>query len=40
MKQTEANFDQMIQERQKKIEEIINCLKLSTVSTKKGKYNV
>ncbi|XP_038158071.1 E3 ubiquitin-protein ligase TRIM39-like isoform X1 [Cyprinodon tularosa] len=37
MKQTEANFDQMIQERQKKIEEIINCLKLSTQSAEKEK---
>ncbi|KAM4713989.1 LOW QUALITY PROTEIN: E3 ubiquitin-protein ligase TRIM39-like [Anableps anableps] len=37
MKQTQADFQQMIQERQKKIEEIKNCLKLSTLSAEKEK---
>lgn len=32
MKKTEADFQQMIQERLKKIEEMKSCLKLSTVS--------
>ncbi|XP_041635606.1 E3 ubiquitin-protein ligase TRIM39-like [Cheilinus undulatus] len=35
MKKTEADFQQMIQERLKKVEEIKNCLKLSTVSAEK-----
>lgn len=35
MKKTEADFQQMIQERLKKVEEIGNCLKLSTVSAEK-----
>ncbi|XP_029941893.1 E3 ubiquitin-protein ligase TRIM39-like [Salarias fasciatus] len=35
MKKTEADFQQMIQERLKKVEEIGNCLKLSTVSADK-----
>lgn len=34
MKKTEADFQQMIQERLKKVEEIKNCLKISTVSPK------
>lgn len=37
MKQTQAEFQQMIQERQKKTEEIKNCLKLSTLSAEKEK---
>ncbi|XP_035986044.1 E3 ubiquitin/ISG15 ligase TRIM25-like, partial [Fundulus heteroclitus] len=37
MKQTEAEFQQTIQERQKKIEDIKNCLKLSTLSAEKEK---
>ncbi|XP_043952912.1 E3 ubiquitin-protein ligase TRIM39-like isoform X2 [Gambusia affinis] len=37
MKQTQADFQQMIQERQKKIEEIKTCLKLSTLSAEKEK---
>ena len=32
MKKTEADFQQMIEERQKKVEEIKNCVKLSAVS--------
>lgn len=32
MKKTEADFQEMIQERMKKVEEIKSCLKLSTVS--------
>ncbi|CAN9509576.1 unnamed protein product [Ophioblennius macclurei] len=35
MQKTEADFQQMIQERVKKVEEIGNCLKLSTVSAEK-----
>ncbi|XP_047433776.1 E3 ubiquitin-protein ligase TRIM39-like isoform X3 [Mugil cephalus] len=35
MKKTEADFQQMIQERMKKVEEIKNCLKLSTMSAEK-----
>lgn len=35
MKKTEADFQQMIQERLKKVEEIKSCLKLSTVSAEK-----
>ncbi|XP_017259310.1 E3 ubiquitin-protein ligase TRIM39-like [Kryptolebias marmoratus] len=37
MKQTEADFQNMIEERQKKVEEIKNCLKLSKVSAEKEK---
>lgn len=32
MKKTEADFQQMIEERLKKVEDIQNCVKLSTVS--------
>ncbi|XP_039997169.1 E3 ubiquitin-protein ligase TRIM39-like isoform X2 [Xiphias gladius] len=35
MKKTEADFQQMIQERLKKVEEIKSCLKLSTVSAER-----
>ncbi|XP_029382288.1 E3 ubiquitin-protein ligase TRIM39-like [Echeneis naucrates] len=35
IKKTEADFQQMIQDRQKKVEEIKSCLKLSTVSAER-----
>lgn len=38
MKKTEADFEQIIQERQKKMEEIKSCMKLSTVRLRLSTY--